>query len=199
MHPRVAFLPIELSGRKPVAPELRREPRTWGEHLRRQRILRGLLQRDLAVVHGVTTETIYNWENGRAEPEVRYLPRIIDFLGFCPYTPGRPLDERLRVAREAQGLSRKRLAKLVCVDEGTLWRWEQGMRNPKGRFVVVAKAILNVVEFAATLDRGRIGRPLTAAEVVNVRRLGAEGFTLREIGRRLGVAPNTVRRYLRMQ
>src|SRR5207237_511684 len=82
-HPRVAFLPIELTGQKPIAPELRREPGTWGEHLRRQRIVRGLLQRDLAVAHGVTTETIYNWENGRAEPEVRYLPRIIDFLGYC--------------------------------------------------------------------------------------------------------------------
>jgi transcriptional regulator with XRE-family HTH domain len=157
--------------------------------------LRGLRQRDLAVAHGVTEASIYKWETGRAEPEVRFLPKIIAFLGYCPYTPGRPLGERLRGAREAQGLSRKLLAKLVCVDEGTLWRWEQGMRTPKGRLVVVADAILGMVEVAAALDRGRAGRLLLADDIQEIRRLRAEGLSLREIGRRVGVSATTVRRH----
>jgi hypothetical protein len=71
-----------------------------------------------------------DWETGRAAPGVRCLPGIIVFLGYCPYTPGRPLGERLRVARQARGLSRGRLAALVGVDEGTLWKYPFGERSP---------------------------------------------------------------------
>ncbi|MBI3767960.1 MAG: helix-turn-helix domain-containing protein [Deltaproteobacteria bacterium] len=56
-----------------------------------------------------------------------------------------------------------------------------------------------VIQIAAALDRGRVGRPLTADEVQEIRRLWADGLSLREIGRRLGIAPNTVRRYLRAE
>lgn len=187
---------MNLTARKPEHLVYPREPKTWGEHLRRQRILRGLRQKDLAVAQGVSAAAIYSWETGRAEPEVRFVPRIIAFLGYCPYSPGRPLGERLRVAREAQGFSRKQLARLVLVDEGTLWRWEQGMRTPKGRLAVVAEAIFGIVEIAAALDRGRIGRPCSAAEIREIRRLCSEGLPIKAIGRALGVAPNTVRRYL---
>jgi transcriptional regulator with XRE-family HTH domain len=121
--------------------------------------------KDLAVAQGVSEASIYSWENGRAEPEVRFLPKIIAFLRYCPYAPGRPLGERLRVAREARGLSRKRLARLVRVDEGTLWRWEQGIRAPKGRLAVVVDAILGVVELDVALNRGRMGRSLAADKI----------------------------------
>ncbi len=186
---------LTLSTRKPSLPDLCREPKTWGEHLRRQRILRGLRQKDLAVAHGVTTETIHNWECGHSHPEVQYLPKIIAFLGYCPYTPGRTLNERLRVAREAQGLSLRQCAEMVQVDEGTLWKWEKGLRRPNDRLVVVAKVILGLADFGAALDRGRIGRPVTDAEIATIRCLRAEGCTLREIGKRLGVAPMTARKY----
>ena len=193
--PALPFCHATLTARKPEHLVYPRDPKTWGEHLRRQRILRGLRQQDLAVAQGVSEASIYSWENGRAEPEIRFLPKIIDFLGYCPYTPGQPLGERLRIAREAQGLSRKQLARLVRIDEGTVWRWEQGMRTPKGRLAVVADAILGVVEVATALDRGRIGRPVSADEIREIRRLRAEGLSLREIGRRVGVAANTARRY----
>jgi transcriptional regulator with XRE-family HTH domain len=190
-------LPIELTARKPVAREPRRVPGTWGEHVRRQRILRGLGQKDVAVVIGVSDETVWAWETGHVEPEVHYLPRIIEFLGYCPYRPGQPLRERLRAAREAQGLTLRALARLLHVDHATLWRWESGRRTPNRQLVVVANAILGIVEIAAALDHGRLGRRLAPAEVESIRRLRAEGFTIREIVRRLGVATMTVRKYLR--
>ena len=70
------------------------------------------------------------------------------------------------------------------------------MRTPKGRLAVVADAILGVVELDAALNRGRMGRPLAADDIQEIRRLRAEGLSLRETGRRVGVAANTVRRYL---
>lgn len=189
------FCHATLTARKPEHLVYPRDPKTWGEHLRRQRILKGLRQKDVAVAQGVSEAAIYSWETGRAEPEVRFLPKVIAFLGYCPYTPGRPLAERLRVAREAQGLSRKRLARLVRVDEGTLWRWETGMRTPKGRLAVVADAIFGVVDIAAARNRGRIGRPCSSEEISEIRQLRDQGLTLREISRLVGVAPNTVRQH----
>jgi hypothetical protein len=34
-----------------------------------------------------------------------------------------------------------------------LWRWEQGMRAPKGKLAVVADAILGIVEFPVSSER----------------------------------------------
>jgi transcriptional regulator with XRE-family HTH domain len=190
------FCHVRLSGEKPSDPSLLQEPRTWGQHLRRQRILRGLRQRDLAVAHGISLAAIHNWERGHAEPEPRLLPRIVDFLGFCPIDPAEPLGSRLLRAREAQGLSRKRLAQLVRVDEATLWRWEEGKRIPAGQFDIVAQAILGVVPFDAARTRVRAVRRLTDRDLQEIRRLRQAGMFLREIGRRIGIAANTVRRRL---
>jgi hypothetical protein len=89
-HSALPFCQVHLSGENPSDPSLPAEPRTCGQHLRRQRILRGLRQRDLAVAQGESASAIQNWETGRAEAAV-CLPGIIAFLGYCPYTPGRPL------------------------------------------------------------------------------------------------------------
>ena len=55
-------------------------PVTLGDHLRRRRLELGLHQKDVAKIIGVTTSSIWNWEHG-AEPELRYQPQIITFLG----------------------------------------------------------------------------------------------------------------------
>jgi transcriptional regulator with XRE-family HTH domain len=41
-----------------------------------------------------------------------------------------------------------------------------------------------------------MGRSLVADDIQKIRKLRAEGLSLRETGRRVGVAANTVRRYL---
>jgi DNA invertase Pin-like site-specific DNA recombinase len=69
------------------------------------------------------------------------------------------------------------------------------MRAPKGRLAVVADAILGVVDIAAALDRGKIGRPLSADQIRDIRRLRGGGLSLREVGRRVGVSATTVRRH----
>jgi transcriptional regulator with XRE-family HTH domain len=72
-------------------------------------------------IHGTT---LTNWERHHTKPSVQFLPRIIVYLGYCPWRPAPSLGERLRQRREALGFSRKRLAKAVSVDEGTLASWE---------------------------------------------------------------------------
>jgi len=107
-----------------------REPRTWGEHVRRQRILRGITQRESANELGVSEETISRWETGKRAPDVRRLPRLIAFLGYCPYEPGAPVGRRLTIAREALGLTRRGVARRLGVDDSTISRWESGERRP---------------------------------------------------------------------
>ena len=99
-------------------------PQTLGEHLRRRRIDRGLLQREVGVQIGVSSETICGWELGRTDPDIRYLPAIHRFLRFCPFDPTWSFGERLRAAREAKGLSRREVAILLRLDPGTIWRAE---------------------------------------------------------------------------
>ena len=101
-----------------------------GDHIRARRLSLGLLQRDVATLMDVNPATIANWEKGRTEPPVAFLPRIMAFLGYCPYQQARSLGERLWLHRTHQGLSHRQLAKLLGVDSGSLSRWETGERRP---------------------------------------------------------------------
>ena len=70
--------------------------------------------------------SVTSWECNRSEPKVSELPGIINFLDYAPIEPTEPWPARLRRARQAVGLSRKRLGGLLGVDESTLKRWEDG-------------------------------------------------------------------------
>lgn len=114
-----------------------------GEHLKRRRLDLKHLQRQAAEEIGCSPASLLNWERGRAEPELRFMPAIIRFLGYDPTEPDPTLSigERLRAARRARGLSRKKVAVLLGVDESTLWKWEK--RGEQGR---PARRVVRAVE-----------------------------------------------------
>jgi transcriptional regulator with XRE-family HTH domain len=85
-----------------------------------------LCQRELADEIGVCATTIRNWELGRYRPPVRLVPRLIAFLGYCPWKAPAHAGERLRVVREALGLTQGETAARLGIDPGTLSRWESG-------------------------------------------------------------------------
>ena len=101
--------------------------------LRRRKIL-GLWQRDVAKLLGVDTFTILNWEKGKTTPKIRHLPRIIAFLDYDPYPPAAPrtFGDEVFTARRKLGVSRKRLARQIGVDDSTIRRWEEGKSIPRG-------------------------------------------------------------------
>ncbi|MFQ5679709.1 MAG: helix-turn-helix domain-containing protein [Gemmatimonadota bacterium] len=119
--------------------------RTLGDHLRRRRAELQLKQRQVANLIGVHKDTIANWERNRTEPEIRYLPAIVDCLGHVPNIAGddspgsfrlaeaesgENLPARLRLARQRLGLSQRTLAERLCVDESSVWGWENGHHRP---------------------------------------------------------------------
>jgi len=101
--------------------------------LRRRKVL-GLWQRHVAKLLRVDTITILNWEKGKTAPKIRHLSRIISFLGYDPYPPPAPrtFGDELFSARRKLGVSRKKLARQIGVDDSTVRRWEEARSLPRG-------------------------------------------------------------------
>ena len=58
------------------------EPKTVGEHIKRERLKRGMLQKEVALLFKVDAFTILNWETGFTKPQIKghsggdRLPRL---------------------------------------------------------------------------------------------------------------------------
>ena len=128
---RVAFLMPGVRarawGRKPEIAALERD--TLGAKLKRRRLELELRQIDVAPMLGVSENTVVDWERDQRLPPVAYFPAIIAFLGFEPWPEPASLGERLVARRLKQGLSAKRAAKHLGIDEATLADLERGTRR----------------------------------------------------------------------
>lgn len=107
------------------------EPTTLGEHLRKRRLEQSLTQAQVGKTLGTDEWTVGNWEKDRTFPAVRYFPAIFRFLGYDPFPAASTLPEKLLARRRALGLSVKRAAAKIGVDEGTFSKWERGRGNPQ--------------------------------------------------------------------
>jgi len=104
-----------------------------GDHIRARRSALGLLQQDVANRLRAKQDTLRNWEKGRTEPEVKFLPAIILFLGYNPLAEAKTSGAQVRRARLALGLSQLVLAHRAGVDAATVKRVESdttGMARP---------------------------------------------------------------------
>ena len=123
------FCHLKLKARKPRDPAYPKELDTLGDHLRAVRLDRGLLQREVAAQLGVNLFTVIHWERGKTTPPVRYVPRLIAFLGYCPWEPAKHLGDVLRQVRVAAGLSQEQFGAGAATDPATVSRWEAGKRR----------------------------------------------------------------------
>ncbi len=109
--------------------ELSRKPVTLSEHLRRRRIELGLYQKDVAARFGVTTSTVWNWENTESV-DLHFVPRVIDFLGYNPIPQPEGLLERLAWYKQVNGLSLERLGIEMGRNPEQLADWLSGRHYP---------------------------------------------------------------------
>jgi transcriptional regulator with XRE-family HTH domain len=98
--------------------------------LRRRRRELGLLQSGASARIGVCTASVWNWENGQADPEDCFYPAIIKFLGREPWPEPATFVERLRAQRRRLGLTVKAAAELIGIGKSTLASWEQNGVEP---------------------------------------------------------------------
>jgi DNA-binding XRE family transcriptional regulator len=83
------------------------------------------------LIHDVT---IYLWEKNRVKPSLAQIPKIIEFLGYDPFEKETEnLVDRIREYRRIRGLTQKKLAALLGVDQTTLAGWARGKHQPLKR------------------------------------------------------------------
>ena len=114
------------------------------DHIRARRLDLKLLQRQVAEQIGVHEMTITGWEGNATIPEVRYIPAIIQFLGYNPLPAATSLPERLAGARKALGLSQRKMAGKLGVDPSTLMGWEAGRHQPTGKSLDLIEKVVSL-------------------------------------------------------
>jgi DNA-binding transcriptional regulator YiaG len=127
------FCHAELRAAKPKRGCYPKEISTLGDHIRSRRLDLELFQSDVAEQIGVDTTTICNWESNTSLPAIRYLPTIIQFLGYDPQPSADSFPDRLATARRTLGLSQRKMAEKLGFDPGTLQGWEAGRHRPTGK------------------------------------------------------------------
>lgn len=116
-----------------------------GHHILKRRLDLGLQQKQAARQIGVHAGTLENWEYGRTTPADRFMPAVIRFLGYRPWSVPKTLGERIAYERVARGWSRKRLAAMAAIDEATVKRIEADAPRLAARGV---RAVLRVLGMA---------------------------------------------------
>jgi transcriptional regulator with XRE-family HTH domain len=95
-----------------------------------------LLQKDVAKKLGVCEQSICNWEKNLAKPAIKYIPKIIKFLGYVPFDISNiSFGEKIILYRKLHGLSQKMFACQLGIDPCTLRKRERDKRKPSDRFL----------------------------------------------------------------
>jgi len=119
--------------------------KSLGDHIKERRLDLGLQKKELARQLRVDETTIHNWEDKGATPALRFIPRIVDFVGYDPNDNGAPdsISETLRVRRRRLGLSQKKLALLLGINQSSIAGWERGEHRPTKRSLQVIDEFLS--------------------------------------------------------
>jgi transcriptional regulator with XRE-family HTH domain len=153
-----------------------------GEHIKKKRIDSGLLQKDVANVLNVCQNSIISWELGKTVPALKFIPRIIDFLGYLPFSErdGISLGEQLTIYRQIHGISQVEIAKQLQVNPDTLRRWKHGISSPSKSNHLALSLVLE----KPLAEKLRLHRQLS-------------GVTQREYARQFGVGRCTMSKWER--
>ncbi len=91
---------------------------------------------ELAKRIGVEETTISNWENNRSKPKIYLLPKIIQFLGYTPFElTNETIGDKIIAYQKEHGLSQRKLAKLLSVDQTTIRDWESNVHKPSKKLL----------------------------------------------------------------
>lgn len=100
-----------------------------------------LTKRQLSSKFHVSDITTYLWEKNKVDPSLAQIPKIIEFLGCDPFEgKAENLSDKIKEYRRVHGLSQKRLADQIGVDQSTLQGWERGEHKPSNK-------LLNILPF----------------------------------------------------
>ncbi|GFO68597.1 hypothetical protein GMLC_21760 [Geomonas limicola] len=100
-----------------------------------------MLQRQVAEVIGVNKDSIYNWERG-IKPELRFMPKIIAFIGHVPFEEPTDILGRLAYYKRIHGLSYEGLGAKVGIHYEQLQAWLTGRKRPSRKNLIRLEDLL---------------------------------------------------------
>ena len=139
-NPFLPFGPLTLKASK--IKDFKEHPETLGEHLKKRRLELGLLQREVAKTLRIDDASYFCWENDYRTPMIRFMPRIIDWLGYDPFPEPTTAGEEIVALRRRRGISRKGFAKEMGIDESTLEKIEKSATVLKLGMVRIMRRVL---------------------------------------------------------
>src|ERR1019366_2491352 len=115
-----------------------------GEKLKNRRLELGLLQIDVSKIIGVCEDSITLWENNRNGPSITYYPKIIQFLGYIPFeVDDSTLGGQIKLYRYLHGLSQEELARVLDINESTVFHYENNKHEPSPKPLRKFKSLLH--------------------------------------------------------
>ena len=135
---------MTLKAKKPVSREKYPDKcLTWGDWIKCRRIDLRLTKVQFSLNFHVDDTTIYLWERNKVRPSLAQIPKIIEFLGRDPFEKNAEnLADKIKEYRRVRGLSQKKLAEQIGVDQSTLQGWERGEHRPTDAYVEKVKSVL---------------------------------------------------------
>ena len=81
------------------------------------------------------------------KPSLAQIPKIIEFLGYDPFEKKtEDLEERIQEFRRVHGLSQKKLARLLEIDQSSIGNWERGENQPTKRLLDKLNQFINTFD-----------------------------------------------------
>jgi len=146
-HLRIPALPFSKLMKtlgKPLGNKIIINPTTIGEKIKNKRLELRMLQIDVANIIGVCEDSITLWENNRNEPQVMHYPKIIQFLGYVPFDVDRStLGGQIKLYRYLNGLSQKKLALKLGINQSTILDYEKNTHSPSQLILAKLKSLLD--------------------------------------------------------
>ena len=125
--------------------QLFKNPQHIAEHLKKKRLELRLKQSEVAKLIGISEDSVTLWENGKSLPQIKHYPKIIDFLGYCPFpTNNSTIGGKIKEYRINYGLSHKKLGKIVGVDASTICSWENNQTVPSSENLKKLKELIEI-------------------------------------------------------
>jgi transcriptional regulator with XRE-family HTH domain len=95
-----------------------------------------ITKRQLSLRLNVSDLTIYLWEKNKIKPSLAQIPKIIEFLGRDPFEKeAEKIGDKIREHRRIHGITQKRFAAQLGIDQTTLAGWERGKHQPNKRLL----------------------------------------------------------------
>jgi DNA-binding XRE family transcriptional regulator len=95
----------------------------------------------LSINLNVSDITIYLWEKNKVQPSLAQIPKIIEFLGCDPFERETAnIGDKIREYRRVHGLTQRKLAAQLGIDNTTLASWERREHRPAKKLLYKVKA-----------------------------------------------------------